>query len=168
MHSWIRLGTDFGGFYGRKWSQVGSKIEKKMMINWKVLKRKNIGKTNTKIGFLNVRATFFDTKSVEKSFKKRSANWRGLDVIFFTIFSRFWVASWGWKSMKNRYNTCWKKWWKQGCGENGSRSGSWISNTAGGSRSRCSGRSPLLLPGEPLPPLAARLLDGLSCLSCLV
>jgi len=40
------------------------------MINRKVVKRKNIGKTNTKICFLDVRAIFFGTKSVETLIKK--------------------------------------------------------------------------------------------------
>ena len=39
------------------------------MMNRKVVKAKNIGKPAAKISFLDVRATVFDTKSVEKSMK---------------------------------------------------------------------------------------------------
>ena len=70
IHARSHLGTDFHGFWNREWSQVGTKVARKSMMNRKVVKRTNNGKTNTKISFGDVRATIFDTKLVEKSIEK--------------------------------------------------------------------------------------------------
>ena len=133
----------------------GAKLWPKLEENWRWLKTqrkaKHIAKTNTKIRILDVRATFFQRKSVEKSIKKWSVNGKGSWCQFLINFGRFWLPSWGRKSKKNRYQRCWKKWWKKGCGKDGSRVAIWILNGAGGIGFRSRGRTPPFMAGKTPP-----------------
>ena len=123
-------------------AKLGPKLEEHWRRLGKSWKRENIIKTNTKIKILDVRATFFQRKSVEKSIKKWSVNGKGSWCRFLIIFCRFWLPSWTLKSKKNRYQRCWKKWWKKGCGKDGSRVGSWILELAGINGFESRGREP--------------------------
>ena len=111
------FGIDFWTNFGRlglpKWSQVGTKIGSKIDVNvdWRFFKIRALAAAGAR--FFRFRGSKLraqiDEKSIKKRLPRRSASWHR----FFSDFGRFWVPSWGGKSIKNRSKMASKKQWKK-------------------------------------------------------
>ena len=112
--AWILVdfGVENGGKLGPKLRENRRRLEK----SWN---QQNTAKTNTKIRISDVRATLFQRKSFEKSMKKWSVDGKRCWCRFLINFGRFWVPSWGRKSMKNRLERWSKNWWKKEWSQDG-------------------------------------------------
>ena len=110
---WCLLESIFGwilvdfGYQNR--AKLAPEWDQKSMLTPKGVFSKNSIFPKEKLGFFGSKASKSRAKTDQKSIKKWSPRWNASWHRFFSDFGRFWVPSWGGKSIKNRSKMASKK-----------------------------------------------------------
>ena len=83
MHAWSHLGTDFDGFWNRKWSQVGTKVARKLKMVEKAAKSKKYCKNQYQNKNFGCQGDLFSKKIGWKINKKMKCKWEGVLMSIF-------------------------------------------------------------------------------------
>ena len=86
MHAWSHPGTDFDGFGGRKWSQVGTKVARKSKMVGEVANTKKYYKNQCQNKNFGYQGGPFWKKIGWKFEKKLKCKWEGVLMSIFNYF----------------------------------------------------------------------------------